>query len=171
MSILFINGSPNKKGNTARLAAALLGSHDYETLNLTDYRINVYGQRLAGDQFDEVMAKIKAADTIVIGSPLYWHNICGSVRTLLDRFYGPAASGSLRGKTLYFLFQGAAPEQWSSTQANSPCSALLSSMGFPGAVWRRRRGKRGRYLNKSEQRFAPMIRRAHPQKAEEHVSG
>ena len=89
MSILFINGSPNKKGNTARLAAALLGSHDYETLNLTDYRINVYGQRLAGDQFDEVMAKIKAADTIVIGSPLYWHNICGSVRTLLDRFYGP----------------------------------------------------------------------------------
>ena len=81
MSILFINGSPNKKGNTARLAAALLGSRDYETLNLTDYRINVYGQRLAGDQFDEVMAKIKAADTIVIGSPLYWHNICGSVRT------------------------------------------------------------------------------------------
>lgn len=91
MSILFINGSPNKKGNTARLAAALLGSRDYETLNLTDYRINVYGQRLAGDQFDEVMAKIKAADTIVIGSPLYWHNICGSVRTLLDRFYGPVA--------------------------------------------------------------------------------
>lgn len=36
MSILFINGSPNKKGNTARLAAALLGSRDYETLNLTD---------------------------------------------------------------------------------------------------------------------------------------
>ena len=112
MSILFINGSPNKKGNNARLAAALLGSHDYETLNLTDYRINVYGQRLAGDQFVEVMAEIKAADTIVIGSPLYWHNICGSVRTLLDRFYGPVASGSLRGKTLYFLFQGAAPEQW-----------------------------------------------------------
>ena len=26
MSILFINGSPNKKGNTARLAAALLGA-------------------------------------------------------------------------------------------------------------------------------------------------
>ena len=58
------------------------------------------------------LPKIKAADTIVIGSPLYWHNICGSVRTLLDRFYGPVASGSLRGKTLYFLFQGAAPEQW-----------------------------------------------------------
>ena len=112
MSILFINGSPNKKGNTARLAAALLGSRDYETLNLTDYRINVYGQRLAGDQFDEVMAKIKAADTIVIGSPLYWHNICGSVRNVLDRFYGKVEDGELSGRKLYFVFQGAAPEKW-----------------------------------------------------------
>ena len=112
MSILFINGSPNKKGNTARLAAALLGSRDYETLNLTDYRINVYGQRLAGDQFDEVMAKIKAADTIVIGSPLFWHNICGSVRNVLDRFYGKVEDGELSGRKLYFVFQGAAPEKW-----------------------------------------------------------
>ena len=154
MSILFINGSPNKKGNTARLAAALLGSHDYETLNLTDYRINVYGQRLAGDQFDEVMAKIKAADTIVIGSPLYWHNICGSVRTLLD----PASTAPLQAaacvaRPCTSFSRVRRRNNGCSTQANSPCSALLSSMGFPGAVWRRRRGKRGRYLNKSEQRL------------------
>ena len=35
MSILFINGSPNKNGNTAALAAELLKDHGYETLNLT----------------------------------------------------------------------------------------------------------------------------------------
>ena len=111
MKILFVNGSPNKKGNTAQLAAALLEGKEYETLNLVDYRINVYGQELPGDQLDEVLAKIKGADVLVIGSPLYWHNICGSVRTLLDRFYGPVESGSLKGK-LFFLFQGAAPEKW-----------------------------------------------------------
>ena len=44
MKILFVNGSPNKKGNTAQLAAALLEGKEYETLNLVDYRINVYGQ-------------------------------------------------------------------------------------------------------------------------------
>ena len=109
MSILFINGSPNKKGNTARLAAALLGSRDYETLNLTDYRINVYGQRLAGDQFDEVMAKIKAADTIVIGSPLYWHNICGSVRTLEEEVQGLATqAAACSGVWTILLLGGAA---------------------------------------------------------------
>lgn len=111
MKILFVNGSPNKDGNTAALAERLLKGKEYKTLNLIDYRINTYGQTLVGDQFDEVLTAIKEADILVIGSPLYWHNICGSVRNLLDRFYGPVATNSLSGK-LFFVFQGASPEQW-----------------------------------------------------------
>lgn len=112
MKILFINGSPNKNGNTAALAAALLKGKTYETLTLTDHRIGSYGQDFADDSFMQVVDKMKAADIIVIGSPVYWHNICGSVRNVLDRFYGPVESGELSGRTLYFLFQGAAPEKW-----------------------------------------------------------
>ena len=52
MTILFVNGSPNGNGNTAHLAATLLAGHDYGTLNLTDCRINAFGQTLPGDQFD-----------------------------------------------------------------------------------------------------------------------
>ncbi|MGI5915205.1 MAG: flavodoxin family protein [Anaerolineae bacterium] len=111
MKILFVNGSPNPNGNTAALAKTLLKDHAYETLNLTDYQINVYGQQLPGDQFDKVLGKVKSADILVIGSPVYWHNICGSVRTFLDRCYGPVEQGSLSGK-LFFLYQGAAPEKW-----------------------------------------------------------
>ena len=110
MSILFINGSPNKNGNTAALAAELLKDHEYETLNLTDYTIGAYGQNLPGDGLDTVIGAMKQADTIVIGSPLYWHNICGSVRNVLDRFYGKVEDGELSGRKLYFVFQGAAPE-------------------------------------------------------------
>ena len=44
MSILFINGSPNKNGNTAKLAATILANMDYETLNLVDYKLYAYGQ-------------------------------------------------------------------------------------------------------------------------------
>ena len=112
MSILFINGSPNKNGNTAALAAELLEGKNYKTLNLTDYTIGSYGQNLPGDGLDAVISAMKQADTIVIGSPLYWHNICGSVRNVLDRFYGKVENGSLSGRTLYFVFQGAAPEKW-----------------------------------------------------------
>lgn len=112
MSILFINSSPNKSGNTAGLAKTLLKGHDYETLDLCDYRINFYGQTLPGDQFEEVIREMKAHDTIVIGSPVYWHNTSGALRTLLDHFYGEVSEGELSGKDLYFLFQGAAPEKW-----------------------------------------------------------
>lgn len=112
MSIVFINGSPNQSGNTAALAKELLKGKEYETLNLTDYQIGSYGQNFEGDQLGQVIAKMEQADVIVIGSPLYWHNICGSVRNMLDRFYGLVTEGSLSGKTLYFLFQGAAPEEW-----------------------------------------------------------
>lgn len=112
MNMLFINGSPNKNGNTAALAAKIANGKPYKTLNLTDYRINCYGQTLPGDQFDEVVAAMRDADTVIIGSPLYWHNICGSVRNVLDRFYGRVENGGLSGRRLYFVFQGAAPEKW-----------------------------------------------------------
>lgn len=112
MRILFINGSPNKTGNTAQLAEKLLGDRKYETLNLTDYRIGSYGQNFSDDELDIVISKMKEADVIVIGSSLYWHNICGSVRNVLDRFYGLVSEKDLKGRDMYFLFQGAAPEKW-----------------------------------------------------------
>ena len=112
MSVLFINGSANKNGNTALLAAALLKNTDYDILDLTDYTIGSLGQNLPGDGFNKVIEAMKKADTIVIGSPVYWHNICGSVRNVLDRFYGKVEDGELSGRKLYFVFQGAAPEKW-----------------------------------------------------------
>ena len=112
MSILFINGSPNKHGNTAALAAELLKGKEYETLNLTDYTIGAYGQKLPGDGLNTVIEAMEKANVIVVGSPLYWHNICGSVRNVLDRFYGRVENGGLSGRRLYFVFQGAAPEKW-----------------------------------------------------------
>ena len=112
MSILFINGSPNQNGNTAALTAELLKGHEYKTLNLTDYTIGAYRQNLPGDGLNAVIGAMKQADIVVIGSPLYWHNICGSVRNVLDRFYGKVEDGELSGRKLYFVFQGAAPEKW-----------------------------------------------------------
>lgn len=77
-----------------------------------DYKIYSYGQSFGDDQLDEVLAQMREAEVIVVGSPLYWHNLCGSVRDMLDRFYGKVGQGEFSGRTLYFLFQGAAPEKW-----------------------------------------------------------
>ena len=134
MSILFINGSPNKNGNTAKLAAKLLSGKTYRTLDLVDYKLYSYGQKFEDDQFDEIVAAMKAADTVIIGSPVYWHNMCGSVRNLIDRFYGPVCQGALAGRKFVFLFQGAAPEPWMLKKAEYTMIrfALVYGMDYVG---------------------------------------
>ena len=112
MKILFINGSPNKEGNTVHLANTLLSGKVYDTIHLADYKIYCYGQKYEDDEFAKVLAAIQQADTLVIGSPVYWHNMSGAVRNLLDRLYEALKKHSLTNKSLFFLFQGAAPDKW-----------------------------------------------------------
>ncbi len=144
MSILFINGSPNKNGNTAKLAAKLLTGKEYETLELVDYKLYAYGQKFEDDQFSEILEKMKEADTIVIGSPVYWHNMCGAVRNLLDRFYGPVSSGELSGRKFAFIFQGAAPELWMLEKAEYTMSrfAKMYGMEYAGMVTNEREAEK-----------------------------
>lgn len=49
MNILFINGSPNRSGNTVRLAKKFLKDQEFKTLNLVDYKIYSYGQNFEDD--------------------------------------------------------------------------------------------------------------------------
>ena len=51
MSILFINGSPNKNGNTVKLAETLMNGKGYETLELVDYKVYGYGQHFEDDRY------------------------------------------------------------------------------------------------------------------------
>lgn len=93
---------------------------------------------------DLVLSKIKEADVVVVGSPLYWHNICGAVRDVLDRFYGLVDSGELSGRTLFFLFQGAAPEQWmlEAGEYTMKRFASLYGMSYAGMATNRQEAKK-----------------------------
>lgn len=134
MSILFINGSPNKNGNTVKLADALLEGKEYDTLHLVDYKIYCYGQEYEDDQFMEVIEKMKQADVIVLGSPLYWHSMSGAVRNLLDRSYGVISKETFQGKKLFFVFQGASPtkEQLAAGDYTTGRYAMLYGMDYQG---------------------------------------
>jgi multimeric flavodoxin WrbA len=140
MKVLFINGSPNYKGNTVSLALDLLKDKVFKQVNCIDFQINVYGQNLPGDQFEEILNLMRESNIIVIGSPMYWHNICGSIRTLLDRFYDHVNEGELEGKKLVFIFQGAAPEKWMLDAANYTMErfALLYGLDYLGMVTNRK---------------------------------
>lgn len=136
MSILFVNGSPNKEGNTALLAKQFLRGKEYKTLNLTDYKVYSYGQNYPDDQFMEVISEIQGSDIVVFGSPLYWHNICGALRNVLDRTYGVLEPGAFAGKRMFFIFQGAAPEQWmlEAGEYTMKRFASISGMKYEGMI-------------------------------------
>lgn len=134
MSILFINGSPNKSGNTVALTEK--NFKNYDTLHLVDYKIYSYGQKFTDDQFNEIVFRMSKADTIIIGSPLYWHSMSGSIRNLLDRFYETVDENLLQGKDMYFVFQGYAPtpQQLEAGEYTMKRFAELYGMNYKGMI-------------------------------------
>ncbi|MBQ6645669.1 MAG: NAD(P)H-dependent oxidoreductase [Clostridia bacterium] len=99
-------------------------------LNLTQYRIGGYGQKPEGDQFMEVIDRIRQAKTVVIGSPLYWHNLSGLLRCFLDCTYGPFKQGEFAGRDMYAVVQGAAPEKWMLEACEYTLSRFAGICGF-----------------------------------------
>ncbi|WP_115715560.1 flavodoxin family protein [Amedibacterium intestinale] len=140
MNILFINGSPNKKGNTVKLTKQFLKNQTFQTLHLVDYKIYSYGQNFDDDQFDEVVNQMSQADMIIIGSPLYWHSMSGAVRNLIDRFYNHVDESLLKGKDFYFVFQGYAPtkQQLESGEYTMQRFAKLYGMNYKGMITQKR---------------------------------
>ena len=135
MKTLFINGSPNEKGNTAAIAAEMLAGCDYETVQLGTTKVYDYGQDFADDRFDEVVRAMASADTIVFGSPMYWHSFSGMLRNLIDRCYGPIQD-EFAGKRLFFVYQGSAPtkEQLDTAEWTISRFAGLYQMRYEGMV-------------------------------------
>ena len=107
---LFINGSMNRNGRTARMAEILLDGKEYDTINLMDYKVVHLGQEKDGDRFMDIINAMRAADTIVIGSPVYWFTMSSLLKTVVDRLYELQGTNiGLDGKKMAFIFQGAAP--------------------------------------------------------------
>ncbi len=100
MKILLINGSP-REGNTARVLEALavrLGGHELETLRLGELGIRGcigclscqqdvehFVCHQTGDDANAVLAKIVAADVVLMATPLYGHCFTAQMKCLDDR--------------------------------------------------------------------------------------
>lgn len=95
-----LNGSP-REGNTARVLEALaarLGGHDVETLRLGELGIRGcigclrcqqdvehFVCHQTGDDANAVLAKIVAADVVLMATPLYGHCFTAQMKCLDDR--------------------------------------------------------------------------------------
>lgn len=103
---IFLNASMNRDGNTAAMAKKIFGNRSYKQINLADYHIPQLGQG-SGD-FDKVYDQLKGADVIVIGTPVYWSNMSGYLKTFIDHMQ---INDDLKGADLYAIVQGSDTNQ------------------------------------------------------------
>ena len=108
MNIIAINGSPRKKGNTATLLnkaleGAASNGAETELINLYDLNYkgckscfacklingNSYGKCSINDEISSILKKIKNADAIILGSPIYLGSITGEMKSFMERLIFP----------------------------------------------------------------------------------
>lgn len=113
MKVIAINGSPRKEGNTFH-ALKMVGDElivsgiEFEILHIGHKLIHgctACGKcaenkdekcSLGADGLNQWIQTIKEADGIIIGSPVYYSGIAGTMKSFLDRlFYVSGANGNL----------------------------------------------------------------------------
>mgnify|MGYP003364991179 FL=1 len=117
MSILFINGSPRRQGNTATLGNRLLTGIPHTTLSLADYQLNFeqdqretkQPQRNLTDDYEQLMTTYFApASDIVLGTPVYWYGMTGQLKVFMDRWFDSFSHNfPFADKRIYLLIVGA----------------------------------------------------------------
>lgn len=110
MRILALNGSPRKEGNTAKLLKEITKDHagvdlDYFDLNelrIKDCQACFYCKKNDGcaikDDMQMLYKRIKEADAVILGSPVYFGVESANTRAFIDRMYALLAFGDGPGK-------------------------------------------------------------------------
>ena len=118
--LLVLSASPRKGGNSALLCDQfMLGAKEAgnqaEKIFLRDKRINHCfacgacqgngGRCVQQDGMAEVLDKMIRADVIVMATPVYFYNMNGQMKTLIDRTY--ARYTGISNKEMYFIMTAA----------------------------------------------------------------
>jgi multimeric flavodoxin WrbA len=115
MNVLAINGSPRPDGNTAHMLKNILSI--CESSGLSTELIQIGGKPVRGclgcgscwnnpghcvthDWVEDVYAKMKSADAIIIGSPTYFADLTAETKALIDRagYLSLSEGGTLKRK-------------------------------------------------------------------------
>ncbi len=103
MKVIAINGSPKPRGNTYQSLEIVC--NEMEARGIETEIIHVGNKEIKGciacgrckdghcvfsdDWFREIVDKIHAADGLLLGSPVYYASIAGTMKSFLDRLFYP----------------------------------------------------------------------------------
>jgi len=102
INVLAVVASPRRRGLVSTMAQRVLdgaagNGHQVELVNLYDCELDhclgcwacaKKGHCIQDDDFNALFEKVKAADVLVLASPVYWSNVPGIMKTFFDRHCG-----------------------------------------------------------------------------------
>lgn len=123
-NIVILSTSPRKGGNSETLADAFLSGaaakgHKAEKICLYDKDIRFCRGCLAcqktqrcviRDDVEAILEKIRKADVLVFATPIYFYEMCGQMKTLLDRT-NPLFPAEYAFRDIYLLATAADDEE------------------------------------------------------------
>lgn len=100
MKVLILNGSPRKNGKVSQILHAMekrlqeAGSEtEFFDVNILDFKCCIGCMKcresgkciLPQDDAHHIGEALQACDAVIVGSPVYWGNITGKLKSLFDR--------------------------------------------------------------------------------------
>ena len=105
-NIIILNGSPRKEGNTSALTAAFAKGAEKAGNTVTEFFLgdmDIHGCKgcfgggknpdspcVQKDDMEQIYPVYKAADVVVLATPLYYWTISGQLKTAFDRLFAVA---------------------------------------------------------------------------------
>lgn len=131
-NVLVISTSLRKKGNSQTLAESFAkgakdGSNNVEVISLAGKKINfctgcLYCQKTQqcyiNDDSRQIVEKMKNADVICFATPIYYYEMAGQMKTLLDRA-NPLFPSDYKFRDIYMLSSAAEDEDGTDKKAVS----------------------------------------------------
>lgn len=122
--VLIISTSPRKNGNSETLADAFIkgaseAGNTAEKINLYDKTVGFCkgclvcqktGHCVIHDDADVIAQKMLTADVLVFATPIYYYEMSGQMKTMLDRS-NPLYSSDYAFRDVYFLSAAAENEE------------------------------------------------------------
>lgn len=116
-NVLIISSSPRKGGNSDVLCDQFMEGAKESGNQVTKIRLaelNVeycsacyackrVGHCVKQDDMEQVITKMKAADVIVLATPVYFYTMCAQMKTMIDRTLGGAQKAGLENKEFYLI--------------------------------------------------------------------
>lgn len=130
--VVILSTSPRKNSNSEALSeafakGALEAGNDVEIIRIREktfgfcrgcFACQKTGKCILKDDMAEIVPKMEQADVLVFATPIYYYEMSGQMKTLLDRT-NPLFVADYRFRDVYFLSSAAEDEDYVPQRAQS----------------------------------------------------